>query len=477
MSFTSDISIVTQALNQFYSDTLAKAKPVLNQQELDHIVADLKLEHYAQNGGLANRDLKQFLDKYLSYVTRLHHANNLGHQCAPPHYSSALGSLVTGFANTVSSIYEMGPASVSLEYFVINWMLEKVGWEKVRIRGNSRHAMSTSGGGVLVNGGSIANLTALTIARSKVVPEVWKTGSPSNLALLLPAESHYALTKAAGIMGIGAQSIYYIDGDETGAIRPDSIPGTFKKVMDDGKIPIALAANACSTSVGIYDPLDEIGDFCRENKLWFHVDGAHGASALLSDKHMGLLKGVQKADSLVWDAHKLLQTPSLCAALLVKNLEYLDQGFQIHQNASYLFHEKHQPGFDSIHRTIETTKSGLGEKLFFVLAGLGEKGLARYIDNQYQLAQEAYTYIREHPNFECPISPQSNILCFRIKGDDALQMHIRNHLTKEGTFYLTTVAFKEKRYLRLVFMSENTTLETVKELVSEIMELSKGIRD
>ncbi len=468
MSFSSDIQIVKRALLEFYGDSVFARKSVINQEGLAEITVDLGLAFYAENGGLTGNNLSLFLRKYLSYATRLHHPRYLGHQCAAPHYSSVLGAMVNSFTNNVASIYEMGPASVSIEYFLVNWMLEKAGWEKAPLNPATTAEKGTYGGGVLVDGGSIANLTALLFARSTVVPDVWENGNPSDLAILLPSESHYSLTKAAGILGIGAKSIYYLKIDDRGSIIPDKIPVMYQKLIDEGKRPIAMAANACSTAVGIYDPIDEIAEFCTANNLWLHIDGAHGASALLSHKHRGLLKGIEKADSLVWDAHKLLQTPSLCAALLVRNHKHMEQGFQLQKNASYLFHKKIQPGFDSIHRTIETTKSGLGEKLFFVLGALGEKGLMAFIDHQYEITLSAYLYIDKLDDFECPIRPESNILCFRCQLSDEEHLNIRNQLTIDGTFYITTVVFHKKRYFRLVFMSPSTTITHIKDLIANI---------
>lgn len=470
MSFTADAEIITKALTHFRENSISAQRPVINQECLETLIHKLNLRSYIRSGGLTKENLSEFINQYLSYATRLHHPSYFGHQCAPTHYAGALGSFVDGFTNNVMAVYEMGPAAASIEYFMINWLLEKVGWQPAPLKLSSKSNQSDFGGGVLVNGGSIANLTALIIARNRIVPEVWQEGSPPDLAILSPSESHYSIDKAAGILGIGKNSIYSLEVDGKGAIVPEKLPVALNRLLNDGKRPIALIANACSTSVGIYDPLEEIAAFCRENHLWLHVDGAHGASALISEKHKGCLKGVEKADSLIWDAHKLLQTPSLCAALLVREHRHLDTG--IHQEASYLFHEKEQPGFDFIQRTIECTKSGLGVKLFFVVAAIGEKGLAEYIDKQYDLAMKSYEYIQKQNDFECPVVPQSNILCFRIEGSDQKQISIRNKLTAEGSFYLTTTLFNEKRYLRLVFMSSNTRLLEVHNLIDRIREIN-----
>ncbi len=248
--------------------------------------------------------------------------------------------------------------------------------------------------------GSLANLTALLAARGRIAPRTWKDGAPADLALLAPAESHYSIARAAGIMGMGRAAIYELPVDGRGRVIPDALGPVFQRVQDDGRRPFALVANACSTAVGIYDPLSEIGVACRERGVWLHVDGAHGASALVSPVLRHLLSGIELADSVVWDAHKLMCTPTLCAAVLVKDARTLDAAFE--QEASYLFHDKEQPGFDFIHRTVECTKAGLGLRFFAVLAALGERGLADYVERQFALAADAYRYISRAARFRMP---------------------------------------------------------------------------
>ncbi|NAS11245.1 pyridoxal phosphate-dependent decarboxylase family protein [Poritiphilus flavus] len=468
--FTEDLKLVGKALENFYKESVNGDEPVLKQQQMCHIMRELEFDKYLGKGGLNGPDLEQFLEKYLRLNTRLHHPRYLGHQCAAPHYSAALGTFINAFTNNVTSIYEMGPASVSMEYYLINWMLRKIGWTPAPLCSDEMNKYG-HGGGVLVNGGSLANLTALILARSKCAPETWTEGSPSELCILLPSESHYSISRAVGILGMGSKAIYALEVDSEGAVIPDRLPETYGRIIEDGKRPMALVANACSTPAGIYDPIDEIADFCEQHHLWLHIDGAHGASALLSDKFRYRLDGVGRADSLVWDAHKLLQAPSLCAALLVKDHRNLDGGLFVGENASYLFHEKEQPGFDFINRMLETTKSGLGEKLFFVLAAIGEEGMASFIDRQYDLTLAAYDYIQQQPDFACPVRPQSNILCFEYLDKEASQIEIRKELIAKGDFYLTTTIFKGKRYLRLVFMSPETTILVVKDLIDSIRTL------
>ena len=468
MSFLSDAKIIINALNDYYQQSISREKPVIDQIPMEKIINDLELASLIGTGGLSGESLSQFITKYLASTTRLHHPAYLAHQVSVPHYAGALAALIDGFTNNPMAIYEMGPGATSIEYHIVNWLLEKVGWQPAPLK-IQKDSDQTFGGGVLTHGGSIANLTALIAARKQIVPNVWQEGNPGDLALLAPAECHYSIARAAGILGVGRNAIYQLDVDRKGVVIPDRLPASYKCLENDGKRAIALIANACSTSVGLYDPLQEIGEFCQEKDLWFHVDGAHGASALLSNKHRNLLKGVDLANSLIWDAHKLMRTPVLCAALLVRDHRTLDNAFE--QEASYIFHDKEQPGFDFIHRTVECTKAGLGLKLFLVLAALSEQGVAEYIERQFLLTMEAYEHIQGLPDYECAVKPQSNILCFRIKGNDSLQLKLRDKLITQGDFYLSTTFINNKRYLRLVFMHPDTSMDDVEKLIRKIHQL------
>ncbi len=472
MAFIDEAEIVINALNKHDIKAKAGKEKVIGLYPMEKLIIDFNLDSHVRNGNISKKELGEFVEKYLSSTTKIHHPSYLAHQVAPSHYTGALGSLIDGFTNNAMAIYEMGPGAAAIEYFLINWMLEKIGWQPSPLTMEDEKNSHCFGGGILTHGGSIANLTALLAARNRVAPAAWDNGNPPDLALLAPAGSHYSIARAASILGIGRNAIYHLDVDKKGAVLPDKLGKSLARLERDGRKPMALVANACSTAVGIYDPLDKISDFCRDNNIWFHVDGAHGASVLLTREYKYLLKGVEGADSLTWDAHKLMQVPTLCAALLFRDHADIDTAFK--QEASYLFHEKEQPGFDFIQRTIECTKAGLGLKLFMVLAALGERGISDYIESRVRLTREAHGYINGQSGFECPVIPQSNILCFRVHGSDELQIKIRDQLIQEGNFYLSTTLFNNVRYLRIVIMSPETTLEEIKKLIREIKSIIKG---
>jgi L-2,4-diaminobutyrate decarboxylase len=144
----------------------------------------------------------------------------------------------------------------------------------------------------------------------------------------------------------------------------------------------------------------------------------------------------------------------------------LDRAFE--QHASYLFHDKEQIGIDLVHRTVECTKAGLGLRLFFVLATLGEQGLADYVEARFSFARQAHDFIRELPDFECAAEPQSNILCFRYRDSDEFQLKVRDQLLAEGSFHLSTATCGPKRFLRAVFTTPHTKMCHVEHLIDRI---------
>jgi L-2,4-diaminobutyrate decarboxylase len=465
MTFHSDLEIVAVALDRQVAAARERRTPVLTQRPLADLIGELHLVRLAREGGLTGDALRQFTDAYLDNIINLHQPGYMGHQVAVPHPSASLGALIDGLTNNPMAIYEMGPGAAAIEWFVINWMLEKIGWTPAPVEVGHR-ADGTFGGGVLTHGGSLANLSALIAARSALRPDAWHQGDQGDLAVIAPESNHYSIDRAVGILGIGTRNIYRVPCDHRGAIRPETLPRTLARIQSDGRAPLVLVANACSTAVGVYDPLRPIGEFCREHGIWLHVDGAHGAAALLSNEYRHRLDGVELASSLTWDAHKMMRTPSVCAALLVRDHRAIDSAFS--QQASYLFHDKEQPGFDFLHRAVECTKSAMGLKFFMVLAALGEQGLARYVEHQYRLAAQVHDYLKGLDGIDVAVTPESNILCLRLPGTDAYQLALRDAILDHGDFYITSTEFKGRRWLRLVFMNPETTLDDVKRLVAQI---------
>lgn len=471
---------VSQLLDQYLRDSKTGKTHVLKQQTPETIAEKLKLESNFIKGFTSLEDIKSFIFNYLDNTNHLRNPRYMGHQVAVPQDLSGIPDWIHGSINNPSSLYEMGPAGATLEAYMINWMLAQLGW----FQGANLHDFKlhqNSGSGILTHGGSIANLSALSAARAAIAPEAWTEGSPKDLVVMGPQTSHYSIARAISIMGMGKNAFVPVPVDENEVLVTSALEEVYQEQLKQGKRVMAVVANACATSTGLFDDLNAVADFCEKHKLWYHVDGAHGAVALLSKEDKVKVKGIERADSLIWDAHKMMRVPALCTAVLYKKYNSQVNSFQ--QKGSYVFHEGDVIGMDSMPFTVECTKSALGTKLYWSFALEGEKAISDFVSNSFQQARELYHYLNNHPDFYCPYFPESNILCFQYRPDlltDQQQLDLRYQLIKTGDFYITSCEIDRKRFLRTVLMNPLSQkkdfiamAEKIKAIADEILEYSK----
>jgi L-2,4-diaminobutyrate decarboxylase len=450
--------LAVAAVARYVDRSQAGEGPAVSAPPLAELFDELDLRRLIREGGLGEEGLGAWLDTVLERSTRLHHPGELAHQVATPDSPAALADLVHGAINQPMSIYEMGPAAGVMEAAVVEWMTKRLG-------------LGAGAGGVLTHGGSLANLSALLAARAAAAPDAWTDGVEGKLAVLAPPSAHYSVTRSVAMLGLGERAVVPLEVDRYERIVPESLATAVERAEAAGRRPMALVAAACATSTGLHDDLVAVGRFCRERGIWFHVDAAHGASALLSPGHRDLLRGIEQADSVVWDAHKMLRTSSVCAAILVRDAARLDAAFQ--QEASYLIYDDPQAtGPDLLGRQVECTKAPLGMKIFLNLARRGERGLGEYVAGQYEKTLRFWELIEAREGFECLCRPESNILCFRYGDDPGLQVELRERLLEEGRFHLSSTVVNGERWLRMSVMAPATSEATIGELLDAIERLA-----
>jgi L-2,4-diaminobutyrate decarboxylase len=454
MDFRSAVAAATDALEPHLRRIERGEGPAVALPPVAAVSEQLGLRRWIREGGMDIAELGEFLEAYLGLSARLGHPDELAHQVAVPDVPAAVADLVHGATNNPMAIYEMGPAAATIEVEIVDWMLAKVGFDADRA------------GGVLTHGGSLANLTALLAARAHAAPAAWRAGAPSDLALLAAPAAHYSVARAAGILGLGTDAIVPLPADDLDRLDATRMHEAIESAREAGRRPFALVAAACATGTGLHDDLRAAADFCREHGLWLHVDAAHGGSALLSARHRPLLSGIERANSVIWDAHKLLRVSGLCAAVLVREAGTLDSAFQ--QEASYLIYDRESEGVDLLSRAVECTKAELGLKLFLELASRGERGLGDDVASRYDLTHEVYGLLSERAGFTCPYEPETNILCFRVDGGDQEQLRVRDALMASGEVHLSSTLLGGRHHLRIVVTSPAATRETLGRTIDAI---------
>lgn len=400
------------------------------------------------------------LRRLLAESNRLHHPRFVGHQVNPPLPLAALLELFSALLNNGMAVYEMGPLQTAMEQRVVDWMCARLGF-------------GPDADGVLTSGGSIGNLTALLAARQRLPGDAWTHGL-SRGCVLVGEQAHYCIDRAVRILGCGEDGVVRVPVDAQFRLRPEALPAALRTAEERDRRVLAVVASACSTATGAFDPLPLIADFCRDHGLWLHVDGAHGASYCLSPAHRHLLAGIDRADSVVWDAHKLLQMPALATGVLFRDGRHSYAPFA--QQAGYLFERDARP-HDRGLRTLECTKRGLGATLYTCLATLGEAPLIAALDHGIALSQQFATAIGQAADFELATPPQANIVCFRhlpaAAGDvDEHNRQLRRRLLHDGRFYVVQATLPRGVFLRTTLINPRTTPADLQALLATIRELA-----
>jgi L-2,4-diaminobutyrate decarboxylase len=403
-------------------------------------------------------DINEFFKQTIEKSTHLHHPRYMGHQVTPPLPITAMAGMLTGMLNNGMAVYEMGLVSNPLERILSDLLAKRIGFDK-------------NASGLLTSGGTLANLTALLAARASKT-EVWEEGNQEKLAVMVSEEAHYCIDRAARIMGMGSDGIIKIPANEKLQIRTDLLEKYYQEAIKKGLKVICIVGSACSTSSGSYDNLEEIALFAEKHKLWFHVDGAHGGAVIFSEKYKHKVKGINQADSVVIDWHKMLMTPALATALIFKSDEDAFKTFQ--QKAQYLWANQYSKDwFNSGKRTFECTKLMMSVKIYSILKAHGEHIFGENVDYLYDLGRIFAKLIQSRPNFELAIEPESNIVCFRIinstfNDTNEINTLTRQQLLQEGKFYIVQTTLQEKVYLRVSLMNPLTTETDLNALLDEV---------
>lgn len=281
---------------------------------------------------------------------------------------------------------------------------------------DSQHAL-----GAFCSGGTIANATALWVARNQLCrPEGSFAGiaqeglfkslqhlNCNGLAILASQRAHYSLGKAVDLLGIGRDNLILVDTDDDNRIDIDALREEYSKLCDKNIRPLALVGIAGTTETGHVDPLDKLADFAAEVGCYFHVDAAWGGPTLFSRTHRHLLDGIERADSVTIDAHKQLYVPMGAGMVLFKDPHSLSA---IEHHANYILRHGSK---DLGSHTLEGSRPGKAMLVHAGLSIIGRKGYELLIDLGIEKALSFAGLINAHPNFELMTAPELNILTYR----------------------------------------------------------------
>ena len=401
-------------------------------------------------------------------ANQLMHPMSLGHQVAAPLPAAVWTESVIGALNQSTAIWEMSPTATVIETQLVRALARLVGW-------------GDAAGGTFTSGGTEATFTALLAARAHAMPDAWQNGVGGDPPVVLCGEhAHYCVTRAVAQLGLGTRRALAVPSREW---RMDTL--VLREMLDAlataGMPVMAVVATAGSTATGSFDDLEAIGELCAARDIWLHVDGAHGASALLSPAHRHRVRGLEHARSLAWDAHKMMLMPLSAGMLLVRDEADLAQAFA--QNAPYLFHgQQGERAWDQGTRSLLCSRRADALKVWVAIQRYGVAGLAALYDVLCESALALHELIGARDDFVAMHVPETNILCFRWVGDgslddaalDPINLELRMRYNRAGHGWVTTTVLGGRRVLRVTVMNPRTTRA---HLASMLDELAREARD
>ena len=415
----------------------------------------------------------------LADANKYYHPMYMGHQTSAPLPVGIWMESIIGALNQSLAVWEMSPTATVIEHRIVSWLAALAGY-------------GAGAGGTATSGGTEANFTAMLAARNAAIPDAWEDGVGADPPVVVYGEhAHYAVTRAIGQLGLGLRRGISIPSRNF-RIDVDVLVGELDRLRDEGKRVMAVVATAGTTATGSFDDLDAIGQLCAERGLWLHVDGAHGASALLSARPPRALRGLRYSRSLAWDPHKMMLLPLAMGMVLVRDESDLERAFA--QQAPYLFHAGRSTRIlDQGIRSFQCSRRADILKLWFVIQRFGANGLGRLYDHLCDTARLLHAAIEERPDFENLHEPESNILCFRYLGAaktnraatlstaereriDALNRELRPLYNREGSGWITATLLEGRPVLRVTMMNPRTGGEHIRALLDGLADKARSLR-
>ncbi len=400
---------------------------------------------------------------------RLTHPRSMGHQVSAPLPVAVWTEALTAAVNQSGAVWEMSPVGTVIEAQVVRWMCDLAGF-------------GFDAGGTFTSGGTEATFAGLLAARQAAIPDAWKKGVGANPPVVVCGEhAHYGIARAIGELGLGTDNASVVPSRafkmDVGALRRE-----LDRLHAGGRAVMAVVATAGTTATGSFDDLDSIGRLCEERGIWLHVDGAHGASALLSPAHAHRLAGIQRARSIAWDPHKMMLMPLTASVVLVRDEADLEAAFS--QRAPYLFHAGvGARSWDQGLRSFSCSRRIDAFKVWVALQRHGADGLGALYDLLCANARLMHAAVAANPEFAAIHEPESNILCFRYVGRgtmpddqlDALNLRMREEYNRSGTGWITTTMLGGRRVLRVTLMNPRTTGKALDETLEELAQIGRQL--
>jgi glutamate/tyrosine decarboxylase-like PLP-dependent enzyme len=400
-------------------------------------------------------DVEEMLRRWQVQIT---HPRYLGLFNPSVSFSSVVADTLVAAYNPQLASWRTSPAANEIERHTLSWLANKFGFPP--------NAIAT-----FTNGGAEANLSAVIAALERAFPAYGDDGLGSLAAspvIYLSAEAHHSFTKIAQMCGVGRNALRLIPTD--GELRMD-VAAIVEAIEDDrknGKTPLMVIGTAGTTAAGAIDPLPELAEVCRDQKLWFHVDAAWGGAAIVSPLLRQHLKGIEQADSITCDAHKWFSVSMACGMFFCRHRDTIARAFRV--ETSYMPGGAGGETFDPYTNSVQWSRRFTGLKLFLSLAERGEAGQAQMIEHQARMG----VLLRERligDGWRVANSSPLPVVCFTRDGLDIAAFLAA--LQRDQIAWMSPVKINGKQFVRACITSSKTTADDIEWVVKRISSVVK----
>jgi L-2,4-diaminobutyrate decarboxylase len=432
-------------------------------------LADLISTDFLPDAGGTSEQIAATLRTVVSNSVAVNHPHTAAHLHCPPLLAALAAEVVINTLNQSMDSFDQAPIATVVEQKMIRWLCAQAG-------------LPATSDGTFTTGGSQSNYMALLLARDTFLQKHWnwsaqKSGLPPEarrLRIFCSEVAHFTVEKAASQLGLGSDAIVRVAVDHCFRMSPAALQESLQTSQAAGLLPLAIVATAGTTDFGSVDPMPKLASLAQAAGAWLHVDAAYGGALLFSAQHRDKLNGIEAADSLGIDFHKLFWQPIPCSAFLLRDSRHFDS---IKLNADYLNPEAHKDeGIPNLVTTsLLTTRRFDALKLWISFQTLGRTKLGAMIDGTVELARHSARVIRDTPQLELLCEPQLSTVVFRYVpshaafDSDQINTALRQRLFDRGLAVIGHTRVHNRQALKFTCMNPTVTENEMEELIRLVM--------
>jgi len=428
-----------------------------------------RLDISVRKEGVDIEELLSDIDTYVTESVNTSHPHFMNPLWGGTNVASFAGEIITALTNTSMYTFEIAPMATLIENEMIATMAKLAGYE--------------AGEGIFTTGGSNGNLLGLLCARDKKLPDAKFEGlRGKELVAFISEEAHYSTIVAANVLGIGKKNLIAVPCESSGKMDVNILEEYIAAEKRAGKIPFCVIATAGTTVKGAIDPLEDIVEICRREYIWLHVDAAWGGAALLSPKTRGLLSGIEKADSICWDPHKMMGIPLICSVFLVRDSGTLNKVCShTTKTAHYLFSD-YSIDDDLGRKSLQCGRRVDAFKLWLAWRANGNDGWKKLVEKYFEMASYLSEKVSQQPLLELAAEPSLTNVCIRYTGarltpekQDEANRQIRIKLLESNRFMVSMSLVDKRPIIRAVISNPLVSKKVIDRLLEAIIEIGDDV--